>query len=149
MVKEVKKQKVVHIEERMIKIKNFQLEALFTSQALQTLIESKDLTPKITFRLMLLAKELQEMAGILGKVKQGVINKYVDRDEKGNPVQLNNQFIFTEHREQFNKEVTELMEQESTIPQKKLLLNIEDLPMGALSAKDMLILDPVINFREE
>jgi hypothetical protein len=144
-----KKQKVVHIEERRIKLTNAQLTSVFNSPALQILVDSKELTPKITFDLMLIVKEIQEIMTIFEKVRMGLIEKYGDRDKENNLRQENSQYMFSEHRGEFDGDIAELMEKEVYIPQKKLSFNVDDLPMGVLSAKDMLILDPVVNFMEE
>lgn len=124
-----------------IKVKNAQLNA-DTIQSINSLLEL-DINATAAFRLTRIIKELSSIVDDKVKMERKILDKYVDKDESGNPVKPKDEngntidgSVSISNMEEFNKEMFQLMEFESEIGYDKI--KFEDLQLQTAKVKDLM-----------
>jgi len=133
-----------------IKLTNQELRLLMMSDGMQRLIDARDISPKLKFQTLLLTKKLSEILEAVEKVRREIIDQYAEKDKDGNQKVINNLVQFGKNTEIATDKLDELMAEEVTLPGAKLAvdLNGTDVPKDLLSARDMMALSPVVEFKE-
>jgi len=128
----------------MILVKNSQLNKQ-TVEALNSLLEL-NLPAKIAFQLMRIVKELSSLLDDKIKIEKKILDKYMERDENGNPIQATDEngnpiqnAVKIYDIQNFNSELEELNSIEIEIPFDKI--NFEDLELKSARVKDLIILE--------
>jgi hypothetical protein len=128
----------------MFKVKNSQLsnDAL---QVLNYLIE-QDIDASCAFRLTRIIKYLSSIVEDKVKTEKKIFDKWVDRDDFGNPIvakdELGNPIedtLMLKDVNEFTKEMSELMSIENDIPYFKI--NFDDLKLQTAKVKDLIKID--------
>lgn len=129
-------------------IKNSQLTP-DTISALNTLIEL-DINAIVAFKLSRIIKELSSIVEDKLKMEKRILEKWVQKDEKGQIVvpqdsegNLLEGSVTITDVESFTKDMSELMEIETTLPFDKL--NFEDLDLSTAKIKDIIKLEFLFN----
>ncbi len=129
-------------------IKNQQL-TNDTIGALNTLIEL-DINATIAFRLTRIIKELSSIVEDKLKMEKRILDKWVEKDDQGNPVVPTGQdgnpiegTVNITNVDEFTKEMTQLMEIETEIPFQKI--DFEDLGLTTAKVKDLIKLEFLFN----
>lgn len=129
-------------------IKNSQL-TNDTISALNTLIEL-DIKAGVAFRLTRIIKELSSIVEDKLKMEKKILEKWVERDEEGNPVIPKGQdgepiegTVSITNVEEFTKEMSELMEIETELPFDKI--EFDDLGLTTAKVKDLIKLEFLFN----
>lgn len=79
------------------------------------------------------------------KLFQGIIKKYADLDEKGNPIVQDGQFVIAKDKqESFGKEVADLMSVEIEVPFTKFTFDDLAKSQAGLTPQDLMALEPVM-----
>lgn len=127
-----------------IKVKNSEL-SNETITALNSLIDT-DINATCAFRLTRIIKELSSIVEDKSKLEKKLIEKYTQRDEDGNITQVLNEdgsvvegAVNITNPEQFQNEMSDLMEIENEIPYEKV--NFEDLKLETAKVKDLITLE--------
>lgn len=127
-----------------IVIKNSQL-TNETVAALNTLIEL-DINASTAFKLTRIIKELSSIVDDKLKMEKKIFDKWVERDENGEPVTPKNEdgtpvegAVNITDIETFTKEMEELMSVENEIPFENIAF--EDLGLTTAKVKDLIKLD--------
>ena len=127
-----------------IKVKNSEL-SNETISALNSLIDT-DINATCAFRLTRIIKELSSIVEDKSKLEKKLIEKYTQKDESGNPTQVLGEdgsvvegAVNITNPEQFQKEMSDLMEIENEIPYDKV--NFEDLKLETAKVKDLITLE--------
>jgi hypothetical protein len=127
-----------------IKVKNSQL-TNETIQAINNLIEL-DINASVAFRLAKIIKELLSIVDDKVKMEQKILDKWIDKDEHGNPIQTKDEngnvipdVVNLKDPESFTKEMNSLMQTENEIPFDKI--NFDDLQLKTAKVKDLMKLD--------
>lgn len=125
-------------------IKNSQLNS-DTIQALNTLIEL-DINASVAFKLTRIIKELSSIVDDKLKMEKRILDKYVQKDENGNPIVPNGDdgkpvegAVSIGNVEEFTKEMANLMEVQNEIPYEKIAF--EDLSLQTAKVKDLIKLE--------
>lgn len=128
-----------------MKVKNREL----TNDALEVInkIVSMDMNASQAFKLSRILKELSTIVNLKVEQEKKVYNKWVERDEEGNPKQAKDEngkiiegTVKIKDMEKFNKEMGELMDIENDIPFEKM--KFDDLGIdGNVSPKDIIAID--------
>jgi hypothetical protein len=128
----------------MISVKNYQLNTE-TITAINAFIEL-DLPANIAFKLMRIVKELSSLVDDKLKLEKKIFDKYVVKDEMGNPlpaVDEKGTIIPNAAKisdvEAFNREMQDLNEASTDIEFEKL--NFEDLKLETAKARDLIVLE--------
>jgi hypothetical protein len=129
-------------------IKNVEIEKLSNSQALANIMSSKEISAKTAYKFAIFMKSFMPVMKIYQETKQNLFEKYCDKDENGMSKIIDNQYYFTDNRIIFNKEFSELLDDETQMDFVKIKLSINDFPSGLLSINDMLSLDTIIEFTD-
>lgn len=94
-------------------------------------ILNQDLSIKTQFKLN---KNIDKLNGIIiafEKSKKSLIDKYADRDEKGELLITDNMYTFKKHNKEFNKEFNELLLIKNDIFIEKISLNeLEEIKLN-------------------
>lgn len=129
-------------------IKNSQL-TNDTISALNTLIEL-DIKAGVAFKLTRIIKELSSIVEDKLKMEKKILEKWVERDEEGNPVIPKGQdgepiegTVSITNVEEFTKEMSELMEIETELPFDKI--EFDDLGLTTAKVKDLIKLEFLFN----
>jgi len=129
-------------------VKNSQL-THETIAALNTLIEL-DIAAGVAFKLTRIIKELSSIVEDKLKMEKRILDKWVEKDEQGNPVLAKDQngeiiegTVNITNIDEFTKEMSELMEIETEIPFNKI--NFEDLSLTTAKVKDLIKLEFLFN----
>ena len=129
-------------------IKNSQL-TNETISALNTLIEL-DIKAGAAFKLTRIIKELSSIVEDKLKMEKKILEKWVERDEEGNPVIPKGQdgepiegTVSITNVEEFTKEMSELMEIETELPFDKI--EFDDLGLTTAKVKDLIKLEFLFN----
>ena len=116
-----------------------------TIQALNNLIEL-DINASVAFRLMRIIKELSSIVDDKLKMEKKILEKWVQRDENGNPVPAKDEngnsvegAVNISNVEEFTNEMSQLMDVENEIPYEKI--NFEDLNLQTAKVKDLIKLE--------
>ena len=127
-----------------IKVKNSEL-SNETISALNSLIDT-DINATCAFRLTRIIKELSSIVEDKSKLEKKLIEKYTQKDESGNPTQVLGEdgsvvegAVNITNPEQFQNEMSDLMEIENEIPYEKI--NFEDLKLETAKVKDLITLE--------
>jgi hypothetical protein len=127
-----------------IKVKNSEL-SNETITALNSLIDT-DINATCAFRLTRIIKELSSIVDDKSKLEKKLIEKYTQKDEEGNSTQVLNEdgtvvdgAVNITNPEQFQGEMSDLMEIENEIPYEKI--NFEDLKLETAKVKDLITLE--------
>lgn len=131
-----------------IKFKNSQLNEE-TIQAINNLIEI-DINASIAFRLTRIIKELYSIIEDKSKMEQRIIDKWVERDENGNPVPGKDKdgnilpdSVNLKDPQAYIQEMNTLMETENEIPFDRI--NFEDLNLKTAKVSDLIKLEFLFN----
>jgi len=165
--KEKRQANVVHMGQRkaqqeqpVIVLTNREVNEFLTSDALTALVQSKELRPRAAFRLITLINKLNEIQAVYEKARRALIDTYAMKDKKGEYVLTDAnlpdgkivkkaEHDFTDaNRKIFNEELGLVWKKESSIPGKKTVINVADLPTGLLTTLDMIFLGKIIEFEE-
>ena len=129
-------------------VKNSQL-TNETIAALNTLIEL-DINAGTAFKLTRIIKELSSIVDDKLKMEKKIFDKWVEKDETGEPVIPKNSdgtpvegAVNITNVEEFTKEMSELMEIETELPFEKL--EFEDLGLTTAKVKDLIKLEFLFN----
>lgn len=124
-----------------IKIKNSQL-TQETVVSINTLLDL-DISASAAFRLSRIIKELSSIVEDKVKMERKILDKYVEKDELGNPVKPTDQngreiegSVNIVNMEEFTREMSSLMDIENEIPYDKI--KFEDLQLKTAKVKDLL-----------
>lgn len=129
-------------------IKNSQInnEAI---QALNHLIDL-DINASVAFRLMRIIKDLSSIVDDKLKMEKKILEKWVERDENGNPVAAKDEngqtvegAVSISNMEEFSNEMSQLMAVENQITHDKI--NFEDLNLQTAKVKDLIKLEFLFN----
>ena len=129
-------------------IKNSQInnEAI---QALNHLIDL-DINASVAFRLMRIIKDLSSIVDYKLKIEKKILEKWVERDENGNPVVAKDEngqtvegAVSISNMEEFSNEMSQLMAVENQITHDKI--NFEDLNLQTAKVKDLIKLEFLFN----
>ena len=131
-----------------IKVKNSQLNNE-TIQAINNLIEL-DINASVAFRLTRVIKELSSIVDDKVKMEQKILDKWVEKDEAGNPVQVKDKdgnilpdSVNLKDPQSFTNEMNALMETENEIPFERI--NFDDLNLKTAKVKDLMKLEFLFN----
>lgn len=131
-----------------IKVKNSQLNNE-TIQAINNLIEL-DINASVAFRLTRVIKELSSIVDDKVKMEQKILDKWVEKDESGNPVQAKDKdgnilpdSVSLKDPQSFTNEMNALMETENEIPFERI--NFDDLNLKTAKVKDLMKLEFLFN----
>lgn len=131
-----------------IKVKNSQLNNE-TIQAINNLIEL-DINASVAFRLTRVIKELSSIVDDKVKMEQKILDKWVEKDEAGNPVQAKDKdgnilpdSVNLKDPQSFTNEMNALMETENEIPFERI--NFDDLNLKTAKVKDLMKLEFLFN----
>lgn len=120
-----------------------------TIQALNNLIEL-DINASVAFRLMRIIKELSSIVDDKLKMEKKILEKWVQRDEMGNPVAAKDDdgnlvegAVSIMNVEEFTNEMAQLMDVENEIPYDRI--NFEDLNLQTAKVKDLIKLEFLFN----
>ena len=120
-----------------------------TIQSLNNLIEL-DINASVAFRLMRIIKELSSIVDDKLKMEKKILEKWVQRDETGNPVPAkddNGNFVdgavSIMNVDEFTNEMSQLMDVENEIPYERI--NFEDLNLQTAKVKDLIKLEFLFN----
>ncbi len=129
-------------------IKNSQL-TNDTIASLNTLIEL-DIKAGVAFKLTRIIKELSSIVEDKLKMEKKILEKWVERDEDGNPIIPKGQdgeeikgTVSITNVEEFTKEMSELMEIETNLPFDKI--EFDDLGLTTAKIKDLIKLEFLFN----
>jgi hypothetical protein len=124
----------------MIIVKNGQLNNE-TVSSLNSLIEL-DINAKLAFRLMRIIKEVSSLVDDKIKLEKKIFDKYVEKDEEGNPVMAKdeagniiNGAVKIKNMEAFNQEMMDLQSIENKIDYEPV--NFDELNLNTAKIKDL------------
>lgn len=124
-----------------IKVKNSQLDKEAISY-INFLID-KDINATTAFKLSRIVKDLSSIVDDKLKMEKKILDKWVEKDENGNPVNPKNEkgevvegSVKLKDKNAFNEEMESLMEIENTIPFDKI--KFENLGLEKAKVKDLL-----------
>jgi hypothetical protein len=125
-------------------VKNSQL-SNDSLQALNELIE-KDISAKHAFKILRIIKHISSIVEDRVKMEKKIFDKWVQRDENGNPVLAkddNGEFIsgavVITNVDEFSKEMSELLNIENEVPFDKI--DFEELGLDTIKIKDLIKID--------
>jgi hypothetical protein len=129
-------------------IKNSQL-SNDTIEALNTIIDL-DINASSAFRLTRIIKELTSIVDDKLKMEKRILEKWVERDENGDPVQAKDASgniiegaVNISDVEAFTQEMSQLLEIENEIPFERM--DFEELNLQTAKVKDLIKLDFLFN----
>lgn len=131
-----------------IKVKNSQLDSE-AIQAINNLIEM-DINASVAFKLTRIIKELSSIVDDKVKMEQKIVDKWMERDENGNPVPGKDKdgnplpdSVNLKDSQAYIQEMNTLMETENEIPFEKI--NFEDLNLKTAKVRDLMKLEFLFN----
>lgn len=120
--------------------------------AIEKLFGSDKLPGKVAFQLGMYRKTLDTIFSAYQEVKQKMIMKYCEKDEKGNPKSFDGGKSFVvkmEFREEQIKEFSDLLEYDYEQAEfKKPVIRVADIEKVGLSPNDIALLSSIIRFEE-
>ena len=133
-----------------IKLTNQELRALMVSDGMQRLIDARNISPKLKFQTLMLTKKLSEILETVEKVRREIIEQYAERDKYGRQITVNNLVQFGTNTKEATEKLDELMGEEVTLSGGKIAVDLDGdaVPKDLLSARDMMALSAVIEFKE-
>jgi hypothetical protein len=100
---------------------------------------------KPAYRLSRLISKLESEAKIYMKKREELIRLYCDKDSKGNPIPGGpGQVKMTENAAVFEKKMQQLGDVDVEIDAEKVVLAMEDIPVGTISAMDIISVEPFV-----
>jgi len=102
----------------------------------------------LIFKIVKFKKEYDRVMSIVNDTQKKIIEKYCDKDEKGNPKVNNGNYTFTNSVTEFSNDMSEFIKQESEFNIDKLCIKLKDVPKELFSAQDLIILENFIDFSE-
>lgn len=113
----------------------------------------KEIPAKLCFTLALMKNKLKDPLRAYDQARLNIGQRFCDKDENGAPkVSRDGAYIITDqNREKANREIGELMDVEVEIPGDKIEFPLSRLVEYGIeiSTNEMLVLLPVINFRDD
>lgn len=101
------------------------------------------LSGKVNYQLSKNIKPVKDELDAYNEARKGIIKKYANKDENGEPVIISNEYdIPKELKKEFDAEIDELMNTEVDIQVK--MIKLDDLESAGLSAADYFNLDYMI-----
>jgi len=145
-----KKAKEERKAKKEIRLTNQELRLLMMSDGMQRLIDARDISPKLKFQTLMLTKNLSEILETVEKVRREIIDQYAEKDKDGKQKVVNNLVQFGKNTQVATEKLDELMAEEVTLPGAKIAIDLNgtDVPKDLLSARDMMALSPVVEFKE-
>jgi len=133
-----------------IKLTNQELRLLMMSDGMQRLIDARNISPKLKFQTLMLTKKLSEILETVEKVRREIIEQYAERDKYGRQITVNNLVQFGTNKKEATEKLDELMGEEVTLSGGKIAVDLDGdaVPKDLLSARDMMALSAVIEFKE-
>lgn len=109
-----------------------------------------DINASVAFRLMRIIKELSSIVDDKLKMEKKILEKWVERDENGNPIAAKDEngqtvegAVSISNMEEFSNEMSQLMAVENEISHEKI--NFEDLNLQTAKVKDLIKLEFLFN----
>lgn len=132
-----------------MKITNVFFEQNLTKESpLIKLCQCSELPAKTSYWLSRLLNNLEPLNKTYIGEKRKLIEKWCDKED-GKPAEVNGQYKFSEHIDEFNKEFSELLEIELEIDMKAIEIPLDKIPPGVLNSFDFGQLKGLIEFKEE
>ena len=120
-----------------------------TINALNTLIDL-DINASVAFRLTRIIKEISSIVEDKQKMEKRILDKWVEKDESGNPVPAKDQngqvvegAVNITNVDSFTQEMQDLLDIENEIPYDKV--NFDDLNLKTAKVKDLIKLEFLFN----
>ena len=120
-----------------------------TIQALNNLVEL-DINASVAFRLVRIIKELSSIVDDKLKMEKKILEKWVEKDEEGNPVPAKDAdgnivegAVNITSVEEFTNEMSQLMDVQNEIPYDKI--DFDDLNLQTAKVKDLIKLEFLFN----
>jgi len=129
-----------------MKITNNTIEQLSYSSVLAELSDRKDFPVQQSFQLAMLIKELAPISEVYFKSKRQCIDRYAVKDDKGNQIKNEAGYLIN-NTEGFLKEMKDLLDTEINLNCDKPTINKKYLEEYKISAKDIVALCEVIDFK--
>lgn len=122
----------------MIKVKNNRLDTE-TIQVINEILDM-DINAVAAFRLMKIVKELDDIVKNKQEVEVNILKQYASKDEDGNIKTGDKEGVYQiENTEEFNKQISELMEHENSINFEAI--KIEDLGLNKITPRKLIKID--------
>ena len=132
----------------MFKVKNEVFNPMVDSVVKKITSTTKFSVP-VTFKLVKFKKEFEKHIEISNEVKQKVIEEFCDKNDDGKPKVENNRYKFTEEAaKKFTDAIKEHADQEVEFDMNRLEIKINEIPEGLLSVDEIVLLEPLIDFKE-
>ncbi len=134
------------------KVKNSQL-SNDSLQALNDLID-KDINAKAAFKITRIVKYLSSIVEDKVKMEKKIFDKWVQKDEDGNPVRAKDDngdiiqdTVLISNVDEFSKEMSDLLNIENDVPYEKV--KFEDLGLNTIKVKDLIKIDYLFEDSED
>jgi hypothetical protein len=134
------------------KVKNSQL-SNDSLQALNDLID-KDINAKAAFKITRIVKYLSSIVEDKVKMEKKIFDKWVQKDENGNPVRAKDDngdiiqdTVLISNVDEFSKEMSDLLNIENDVPYEKV--KFEDLGLNTIKVKDLIKIDYLFEDSED
>lgn len=136
-------------ESNYLIIKNSDVEKLEATDAFHHLCSCRDLPSEMSFPLKVAKPIFEQLFQAYRQQKMELIEKYGDRDEKGELISPTpNAFRFTKRIEEFQNEYIKFLQLETEINFKRLTIVLkEDVPDKYFSTNDQEALECVAEFK--
>ena len=122
---------------------NVTLEQIANSINVLKTLSQQTLNARLSYKLGKIIIEVENEYNALQRTRMEIIGKYSQKDEDGKIIQNDGQItILPEYVEQAQKELTELLETETSL--NALPLKIDELESYTFSPADMIVLMPFI-----
>lgn len=120
------------------------LSELMDSASVMQELAKKPMKTKAAFQTARLMREIEKEYSLFQESRKGLIDKYADKDENGEPKadENGNYTVPKENIEEFNKELKEMLDQ--TLSLNVEPISIEDLGDADFTPADMMLLAPFI-----
>lgn len=123
-------------------------EIIESKDVLAQLNQSKGMTGVVAYRIGKNIKMLDAELEEYDKARIHILEKYSNKDDKGNPIIENNNYdIDQENLAQALNEINDLLDEESTLDLKKV--SIEDISIANLSPKEMMAIEYMLEENDE
>lgn len=118
------------------------LSELMDSASVMQELAKKPMKTKAAFQTARLMREIEKEYSLFQESRKGLIDKYADKDENGEPKadENGNYTVPKENIEEFNKELKEMLDQ--TLSLNVEPISIEDLGDADFTPADMMLLAP-------
>ena len=118
------------------------LSELMDSASVMQELAKKPMKTKAAFQTARLMREIEKEYSLFQESRKGLIDKYADKDENGEPKadENGNYTVPKENIEEFNKELKDMLDQ--TLSLNVEPISIEDLGDADFTPADMMLLAP-------